>query len=39
LDEQDFSVFGFARSAMTHEEFRELIAGSLTCRIDRKCAR
>ena len=31
---QNFQVFGYARSKMTDEEFRELIASSLTCRID-----
>lgn len=35
---QDFVVLGFARSAMTHDQFRELICDNLTCRVDRKCA-
>ena len=36
----DFQVFGYARSKMTDAEFRELIARTLTCRIDAraKCA-
>lgn len=31
---QDFQVFGYARSKMTDEDFREMIASTLTCRID-----
>jgi hypothetical protein len=27
-------VFGYARSKMTDEEFRDLIMATLTCRID-----
>ena len=30
-------VFGFARSTMTDNEFRELICENLTCRVDAKC--
>lgn len=29
----DFVLYGFARSAMTDEEFRELILGTLSCRV------
>ncbi|KAG2482653.1 hypothetical protein HYH03_018426 [Edaphochlamys debaryana] len=32
----DFSIFGFARSKMTDAEFRDMIAGSLTCRVSAK---
>jgi glucose-6-phosphate 1-dehydrogenase len=28
-----FSIFGYARSKMSDEEFREYIGGSLTCRL------
>jgi len=31
---QDFQVFGYARSKMSDEQFREMIASTLTCRID-----
>lgn len=31
---QNFQVFGYARSKMTDDEFRELISNTLTCRID-----
>jgi glucose-6-phosphate 1-dehydrogenase len=36
----DFQIFGYARSKMTDAEFRELIARTLTCRVDAraKCA-
>jgi hypothetical protein len=30
---QNFSVYGYARSKMSDDEFRELIASSLTCRL------
>uniref|UniRef100_A0A7S3VJR9 Glucose-6-phosphate 1-dehydrogenase n=1 Tax=Dunaliella tertiolecta TaxID=3047 RepID=A0A7S3VJR9_DUNTE len=30
----DFQLFGYARSKMTDEEFRDLIGNTLTCRID-----
>mmetsp|Transcript_2719 Transcript_2719/g.4928 ORF Transcript_2719/g.4928 Transcript_2719/m.4928 type:complete len:562 (-) Transcript_2719:2337-4022(-) len=30
---KDFQVWGYARSAMTDEEFRDLILGTLTCRV------
>lgn len=35
---QDFQVFGYARSKMTDAEFREMIANTLTCRIDARWA-
>lgn len=37
---EDFQVFGYARSKMTNEEFRNLIGMTLTCRVDAgaKCA-
>ncbi|KAF8072377.1 G6PD2 [Scenedesmus sp. PABB004] len=37
---QDFQVFGYARSKMSDAEFRELIAGTLTCRVNarERCA-
>uniref|UniRef100_A0A7I4A9I3 Glucose-6-phosphate 1-dehydrogenase n=1 Tax=Physcomitrium patens TaxID=3218 RepID=A0A7I4A9I3_PHYPA len=31
-----FTIYGFARSKMTDEQLRELISGTLTCRIDQK---
>jgi glucose-6-phosphate 1-dehydrogenase len=31
---QDFQVFGYARTKMTDAEFRDMIASTLTCRID-----
>ncbi|KAI3438309.1 hypothetical protein D9Q98_000743 [Chlorella vulgaris] len=31
---QNFKVYGYARSKMNDEEFRDLIAGSLTCRLN-----
>lgn len=31
-----FTVFGFARSKMTDESLREIISGTLTCRIDQR---
>ncbi|XP_024395397.1 glucose-6-phosphate 1-dehydrogenase 2, chloroplastic [Physcomitrium patens] len=31
-----FTIYGFARSKMTDEQLRELISGTLTCRIDRR---
>ncbi|KAL6756482.1 plastidic glucose-6-phosphate dehydrogenase [Haematococcus lacustris] len=36
----DFQVFGYARSKMSDAEFRDLIASTLTCRIDarERCA-
>lgn len=30
---EDFVMYGFARSAMTNEEFRDLILGTLSCRV------
>ncbi len=30
---KNFSIFGYARSKMSDEEFREYIGGSLTCRL------
>uniref|UniRef100_A0A7S3EG16 Glucose-6-phosphate 1-dehydrogenase n=1 Tax=Rhodosorus marinus TaxID=101924 RepID=A0A7S3EG16_9RHOD len=37
---EDFVVYGYARSKMTQEEFRELIMSTLTCRVidGRKCS-
>jgi len=35
---KDFAVYGFARTKMTDEEFRDLIALTLTCRIDKEVA-
>jgi Glucose-6-phosphate dehydrogenase, NAD binding domain/Glucose-6-phosphate dehydrogenase, C-terminal domain len=37
---EHFVVYGFARSAMSHDEFRELILGTLSCRVidGEKCA-
>lgn len=37
---EDFVMYGFARSAMTNEEFRDLILGTLSCRVidGEKCA-
>lgn len=37
---RDFVVFGYARRAMSDEEFREMILGTLSCRVidGRKCA-
>lgn len=37
---KNFQIFGYARSKMTDAEFRDLIARTLTCRIDAraKCA-
>ena len=34
---QDFSVFGYARTKLTHEELRVMISRTLTCRIDQRC--
>ena len=34
---QNFTIVGFARSQMTLEEFRDMIALTLTCRIDQRC--
>lgn len=36
----DFVLYGFARREMTHEDFRELILGTLSCRVidGAKCA-
>ncbi|BBN13147.1 glucose-6-phosphate 1-dehydrogenase [Marchantia polymorpha subsp. ruderalis] len=31
-----FTIFGFARSKMTDEQLREMISGTLTCRIDQR---
>ena len=31
-----FHIYGFARSNMSDDEFRDLIAASLTCRVDQK---
>jgi hypothetical protein len=31
---QDFQVFGYARTKMSDAEFRDMIASTLTCRID-----
>ena len=33
---ENFSVYGYARSKMSDEEFRDYIGGSLTCRGDRR---
>ncbi|KAG0626717.1 hypothetical protein M758_2G146100 [Ceratodon purpureus] len=33
---EHFTVFGFARSKMTDETLREMISGTLTCRIDQR---
>lgn len=33
---QDFSVFGYARTKLTHEELRVMISSTLTCRIDQR---
>ncbi|VYS68372.1 unnamed protein product [Arabidopsis thaliana] len=33
---QDFSVFGYARTKLTHEELRDMISSTLTCRIDQR---
>ena len=33
---ENFSIFGFARSKMTDDEFREYIQGSLSCRLTNK---
>lgn len=33
----DFSVFGYARTKLTHEELRVMIGRTLTCRIDQRC--
>lgn len=37
---KNFNVYGYARSKMTQEAFREMIMGSLTCRVidGKKCA-
>ena len=35
---QDFTIMGFARSKMSQQEFRDMIALTLTCRIDKRCA-
>jgi hypothetical protein len=35
---QDFNIFGYARSKMDDEEFRDLIALTLTCRLDDSAA-
>lgn len=32
----DFSVFGYARTKLTHEELRVIISTTLTCRIDQR---
>ncbi|KAJ4881354.1 hypothetical protein Rs2_38409 [Raphanus sativus] len=32
----DFSVFGYARTKLTHEELRVMIGRTLTCRIDQR---
>ncbi|XP_018451797.2 glucose-6-phosphate 1-dehydrogenase 1, chloroplastic isoform X2 [Raphanus sativus] len=32
----DFSVFGYARTKLTHEELRVMISRTLTCRIDQR---
>lgn len=34
---KDFSVFGYARTKLTHEELRLMISRTLTCRIDQRC--
>ncbi|KAF6145069.1 hypothetical protein GIB67_013420 [Kingdonia uniflora] len=31
-----FTIYGYARSKMTDEELREMISGTLTCRIDKR---
>ncbi|KAF8108610.1 hypothetical protein N665_0106s0012 [Sinapis alba] len=33
---KDFSVFGYARTKLTHEELRLMISRTLTCRIDQR---
>ncbi|CAI9261697.1 unnamed protein product [Lactuca saligna] len=33
---QNFTIFGYARTKMTDEELREMISGTLTCRIDKR---
>ncbi|KAM7270624.1 hypothetical protein ACFE04_029838 [Oxalis oulophora] len=33
---ENFTVFGYARSKLTDEELRNMISGTLTCRIDRR---
>ena len=33
---KNFHIYGFARSNMSDDEFRDLIAASLTCRVDQK---
>jgi hypothetical protein len=35
---QDYTIVGFARSQMTQQEFRDMIALTLTCRIDQRYA-
>ncbi|CAM6129825.1 unnamed protein product [Calypogeia fissa] len=31
-----FTIFGYARSKMTHQELRDMVVGTLTCRIDQR---
>lgn len=33
---QDFSVFGYSRTKLSHEELRDMISRTLTCRIDQR---
>ena len=33
---QDYTIVGFARSQMSQQEFRDMIALTLTCRIDQR---
>ena len=32
--QQNFQIFGYARSNMDDSSFREMISGTLTCRVD-----
>lgn len=34
---QNFQIFGYARSAMDDSTFRDMIAETLTCRVDAGC--
>lgn len=33
---KNFTVFGYARTKLTDEELRNMISGTLTCRIDQR---
>ncbi|XP_010435471.1 PREDICTED: glucose-6-phosphate 1-dehydrogenase 1, chloroplastic [Camelina sativa] len=33
---QEFTVFGYARTKLTHDELRDMISRTLTCRIDQR---